>query len=142
MGKIHRLLVVALGALVMIGCCNCRHKAMRNTLPLEGTTWQLIQLGGQSVKAQGESFTLQVLAEEHQMAAMGSCNRLTAGYTTDERRNLALSEIGSTRMLCPEAELEQKFVEALSQTTRYDMDGEMLLLLHNNDLIAVLQAKK
>jgi len=43
-------------------------------------------------------------------------------------------------MACPELEQEQKFVEALTTTTHYDMDGPMLMLLCDGELRAVLQA--
>ncbi len=141
MKHITRLFYAAMALLLVVGCCNCRHKSAKNTLPLEGTSWQLIQLGGQSVKAAVDQYTVQFDASEHRMVGVGACNRLSANYTTDERRQLALSEVASTRMLCPDEAMERQFVEALTATTHYDMDGKMLLLLNNGKLLAVLQGK-
>ena len=42
--------------------------------------------------------------------------------------------------MCPDAELEVAFNKILSQTTHYEIDGDMLLLLSNGDMQAVLQA--
>ncbi len=43
-------------------------------------------------------------------------------------------------MACPGMEREMEFFEAVESTTRYDMDGEMLLLLDGDTLKAVFQA--
>ena len=65
-----------------------------------------------------------------------------ATYTVGDKRTLHIENPASTRMLCPDAETEAKFVEVLAKTTHYDMDGEMLLLFEKDNLLAVFQAKK
>ena len=106
-----------------------------------GTEWQLIQLGGETVRPEKGTFTLTLLAEGNRLTAVGACNRLSGIYKTDDKRTLKLGPIASTMMACPGMEREHAFAQALEATTHYDMDGPMLLLLSNGELKAVFQAK-
>lgn len=134
--------VVLVAAAMLAGCCNCRSFQRKHQRPLVGTEWQLVQLGGEKITPSNECFTLTLQSEESRLVGKGDCNQLTGVYTASESRALNFTQLGSTRMLCPNAEREARFVEALEKTTHYDMDGAMLLLLSNGDLVAVLQAKQ
>lgn len=133
--------VVLVAAAILAGCCNCRSFQRKNQRPLLGTEWQLVQLGGEEITPEADRFTLTLQSEESRLVGKGDCNQLMGVYTATESRALNFTQLASMRMLCPNAELEARFVAALEQTTHYDMDGAMLLLLSNGDLVAVLQAK-
>ena len=135
-----RLLTMLLLGGIIAGCCNCRAVQRKSQRPLVGTEWQLVQLGGTTMQPATGKYTLQLLAEEQRVAAAGDCNRITATYTTDNKRNLLIESPASTRVMCPDAETEAKFIEVLAATTRYDMDGTMLLLFEKDQLLAVFQA--
>ena len=46
-------------------------------------------------------------------------------------------------MLCPHNEaLENKLVQILSQTTHYDIDYDMLMLMQNGTILAIFQAQQ
>lgn len=106
-----------------------------------GLEWQLIQLGGKSVRPEEGTFSLQFDAEKQTVSGTGACNRLSGNYTTGERRALSIGPLASTRMTCPDMDRERDYAEALEATTHYDMDGPMLLLLSNGELRAVFQAQ-
>ena len=53
---------------------------------------------------------------------------------------MKFSNVASTRMLCREADLESQFAQILDRTTHYEIDGEMLMLLSNGEMQAVLKA--
>ena len=142
MKTLWKLFSATLVVVILAGCCNCRSYQRKNQRPLIGTEWQLIQLGGEKISAEQDSFSFTLTDEESQLTGKGACNQLTGIYTTDESRRLNFTQLGSTRMLCPEAEKEARFFEALEKTTHYDMDGPMLLLLSNGDLVAIMQAKE
>lgn len=134
------VLVVALATLVT-GCCGCRKAQKKARLPLVGTEWQLIQLGERTIVPQEGKFTLTFLSEENRVAGVGACNRLTGTYQTGESNALKIGPLISTRMACEGMDVEQQFAKALETTTRYDMDGQMLMLFENGTLQAVFQAK-
>ena len=61
-------------------------------------------------------------------------------YQSTERGGMKFSNVASTRMLCREADLESQFAQILDRTTHYEIDGEMLMLLSNGEMQAVLKA--
>ena len=135
-----RLTVVAGLAALMVGCCNCRSYQKKTRRPLVGTEWQLIQLGGETLRPQEGCFTITLAAENGQISGVGACNRLSGTYQSDEKRSLKIGPLAATRMACPDLKREQAFIEALESATHYDMDGPMLLILSDGELRAVFQA--
>ena len=138
----YQMLSIAALVAVLVGCCNCRAVQKKNQKPLEGTEWQLVQLGGESIQPVEGKYTIQFFAEENRFAGVGECNHLTATYSTNEKRDLVLENAGMTRMMCPNQEAEDRFVEMLNKVTRYDMDGAMMMLFADKELLAVFQAKQ
>ncbi len=122
-----------------VGCCHCRAYQQKNRRPLVGTEWQLVQLGGVTYAPETERFTL-LFGEENHLSGIGACNRISGSYTAGEKNALSIGPLAATRMACPGMEREMEFFEAVESTTRYDMDGEMLLLLDGDTLKAVFQA--
>ena len=53
---------------------------------------------------------------------------------------MEISNIGLTRMACPNMEREQRFIEILESVTDYKMDGPMLMLICDGELRAIFQA--
>lgn len=119
------------------GCCDC-HKRSKLEKPLVGTTWQLVQLMGTEVAAQGDSYTL-VLHDNGTISGAGDCNRITATYTITPSRSFVISNLGATRRLCPNPELENAYYDMLESVTHYEMDAENMLLLSNGTLVAIMK---
>jgi heat shock protein HslJ len=95
---------------------------------------------GREVVAEGESYTL-LLHSDGSITGVGDCNRLTARYTTSERRDLSIKDIGSTRRLCENFERENAFLEMLTSVTHYEMDADIMILLSNGRLVGMMKAK-
>lgn len=133
--------IAILIAALVAGCCNCRSYQKKNRRPLVETEWQLIQLGGQSIKPQEGRFSLTFLYEGNRIAGVGACNRLMGSYQATEKGAIKIGPLASTMMACPGMDQEQAFTAALEAATHYEMDGPMLLLLSNGDLKALFQAK-
>ena len=135
-----KLLVLLVAAAVAVGCCStCRMRA-KNAKPLEGTMWHLVKVGGESVTLADDSFN--IILNENGLGGRGACNSLLGQYATGDKLALRFSSLGSTKMLCPHNEaLEMKLIKILSQTTHYDIDYDMLMLLNNGEIIAVFKAQ-
>lgn len=140
MKRLTKFTLLTLLAALVVSCCPCRSYQKHTRRPLVGTEWQLIQLGGRTIRPAEGSFTVTFLAEGNHLAGVGACNRLTGSYSTDESRALHIGPVAATRMACPNEADERAFAEALEATTHYDMDGPLLLLLADGELRAVLQA--
>jgi len=80
--------------------------------------------------------------DESALGCRGACNRLLGQYATGDKYALRFSALGSTKMLCPHNEdLEMKMIQILSQTTHYDIDYDMLMLMREGEILAVFKAQ-
>lgn len=131
-----RLLAVAL---LMVGCCAPCRTYQKQQRPLEDTEWQLIQLHGRKITPTDENFCLR-FTPGGEVQGRGACNRLMGSYTTTKERSLKIGPLASTRMLCRDPH-ESEFFAALEKATHYEMDGPMMLLLSDGDLLAIFQSK-
>ena len=131
------LMIAALTATLLGGCCACRKG--KNNLPLLGTEWQLKRLMGRDYTFDKGLFTF-TFNDKGEVAGKGACNRIFGSYTTSKTGALTISGIGSTRMACPDIATETAFIELLERATHYEIDGNMLLILCNGEMQAILQA--
>ena len=127
-------------ALIIAGCCHCRSKS-RAAAPLEGNTWRLIKLMGEDIETSGESFTL-TFTDEGRIAGVGSCNRLFGDYTAAADGKLDIGQLGSTRMMCPDIERENRYFMAVGTATAYEIDGETMMLLDDGEVLAMFALVK
>ena len=135
--------LAALAALVMLvaSCCPCRKHRKGDGKPFVGTEWQLVQLNGRAVPVEGDLFTV-VFGEDGRLSGLGACNGFMGSYQTTETGGLTVGQnMASTRMFCPDLDREQAFGDVLSGATHYEVDGDMLMLLTDGELRAVLQAR-
>ena len=115
--------LAALAALVMLvaSCCPCRKHRKGDGKPFVGTV---------------------VFGEDGRLSGLGACNRFMGSYQTTETGGLTVGQnMASTRMFCPDLDREQAFGDVLSGATHYEVDGDMLMLLTDGELRAVLQAR-
>ena len=125
-------------ALMFAGCCACRKG--KNNLPLQGTEWHLMRMMGQDLTIDSDQFVFTFTADG-EFAGVGVCNRIFGAYKSTDSRALKSENIASTRRMCPDANLETQFVEILDRATHYEVDGNILMILSNGEVQAILMAK-
>lgn len=136
-----KLLTLLLVAVLSVGCCSSCRWRYKNAKPLEGTVWHLVKMGGESVTLPADSFN--IILNENALGGRGACNSLLGQYATGEKFALRFSALGSTKMLCPENEaLEMALIGVLDKTTHYDIDYDMLMLMHEGEIMAVFKAQQ
>lgn len=136
-----RLFALLAVAFLVVGCCSTCRMRVKNAKPLEGTTWHLMKVGGESLTLPLDSFN--IILNENGLGGRGACNSLLGQYATGEKYALQFSALGSTKMLCPENEaLEMTLIQILSKTTHYDIDYDMLMLMCNGEVLAVFKAQQ
>lgn len=135
-----KLFAVLMIAALAVGCCSACRIRVKNAKPLEGTVWHLVKVGGESFTLPTDEFN--IILNENNLGGRGACNSLLGQYATGDKFALRFSHLGSTKMLCPHNEaLEMKLIQILSQTTHYDIDYDMLMLINKGEIIAVFQAQ-
>lgn len=136
--KIFKSLIIVALALLATACCKCDLFQKRYGKPLVGTQWQLAQIEGRDVTPE-DNYTI-VFAADNTLSGIADCNRLTARYAADVEGDMMISDIGTTRMLCPNEEQERRFLDILASVTDFKMDGPMLMLISDGEMRAVFQA--
>lgn len=130
--------IMTLVALMLGGCCACRKG--KNNLPLQGTEWHLMRLMGKDLALDNDKFVF-TFSADGEFAGVGACNRIFGAYKSNDARALKFENIASTRRMCPDANLETQFVEILDRATHYEVDGNILMILSNGEVQAILMAK-
>ena len=131
-------LTLLIASLFVAGCCDCR-KRSKLERPLVGTTWQLVQIMARDISPSDDCYTIQ-FRSNGTVTGKGDCNILTATYRMTSSRELVISNLGSTRRLCPDYESENAFYDLLESITHYEMDADIMLLLSNGTLVGMMKA--
>ncbi len=120
------------------GCCPCRKG--KNNLPFKGTEWHLMRMMGKDLTLGDDKFVF-TFSEDGQFAGVGACNQISGEYKSSDTRALQVENIASTRRMCPEVNLETQFAQILDRATHYEVDGNILMILSNGEVQAILIAK-
>ena len=131
-------LTLLFSLLLAVGCCDCR-KRSKLEKPLVGTTWQLVQIMGKEVTAEGDSYTI-LFHSNGTATGAGECNRFAATYTVTSSRALTITNLGSTRRYCENYEAENAYYDMLEGVTHYEMDADNMILLSNGSLVGIMHA--
>ena len=137
--KLVRLVTIAFLAVALASCCSCRKGAVK-AKPLAETNWSLVEWNGRPFAADG-NYNIQLNAEESRFGGRGDCNSVMGKYTATKDRKIKFEGVASTRAMCPNQEQENKFIAMLQSVDSYDIDGNLLMLFHNGELVAVMEAK-
>lgn len=91
--------------------------------------WKLVELNGKPVvyKERARDSYLVLKEEGNKVNGNGGCNSFFGTYTLDGTR-LRFSGLGSTKMACPDLDIESEFFEVLSKTDSYHYRNDTLQL--------------
>ena len=124
-----------LAAIVSSGCSSPQNDTSdgnTSDTSLIGPTWQLAAFGsdeGEQPVTQDTEITAE-FSDEGRIAGSAGCNRYFGSYEQSEDA-LTISQVGSTRMACPEPLMNQedRFLTALKTVARWERHGNRLDLL-------------
>ena len=83
--------------------------------------------------------TLRFDTINHTITADGGCNLLSGKYSIGINRKLDFRALSSTKLSCPQIQLEQLFYNALQSTDRYEVDQQTLILYQGNRRLVELR---
>lgn len=109
-----------------------------------GGEWNVINLNGQSITPSDETPFLGFDQAKGNVYGFTGCNRLTGSINLKKLANGKpdFSQMGMTRMLCPDDVYEGPFMDALSKVKTSELkDGEMLLKDAQGKVIIILKKK-
>ncbi len=139
--KVILVQVASIAVLLSLFSCSVNNKrTYLSNISLESGQWVLINLNGQEVVKQNTErpIYLEFNVTDQKVAGFAGCNRLFGAYII-KGSAINFSRVGSTKMMCPDAELENTFVASLQQINRYQIEGEKLLLYNHTNLLATMR---
>lgn len=124
-------MILAVAALFMLASCEPKENA-----PLETTNWKLVELYGDAnpVFEAGDSFTFTLDGES--ITGIGSVNRFFGGYTLTEDGLKVGDNMGMTRMMGENIDLEDAYVQMFADVDGYAIDGDELSLTSAGVVVA------
>ncbi len=108
---------------------------------VQGTYWMLLSLEGQDVPAANDTRMAYIRFEEEGGEVKGytGCNNFFGKYTL-QNTTLRLSDLGSTRMMCPNIEQENKLMSILRRVDSFNIAERLLTLYAGGEVVATFQA--
>lgn len=136
--KLKSLIMIMLGAAMLGGCCSACKQRTKNAKPLEGTVWHLIQIEGRDVAL--DAGTFDITLDGGKLSGIGACNRLMGSYTVEPKLGIRFGALASTRMMCPDVDMESQLAAVLESATHYDIDYDILMIMQDGAIKAMFRA--
>lgn len=98
---------------------------------IENSYWKLTERRGKPSSFQspsGKAPYFILIPEGGKAMGFSGCNRFSGSYETAAGNRLRFIGMASTKMACPQPNPEQEFLEALSITDNYSLNGDTLYL--------------
>ncbi len=121
-------------------CSSAARSDKRSAANLQDTYWKLLELDGKKIPlapSHKRQIRITLASEGSRVIGFSGCNQFTGTFTQAESE-LRFSQMVSTRMACvaPYKQIEPKLLKILNQTTAYRIEGERLLLLQGDKVLA------
>ncbi|MGL5980750.1 MAG: copper resistance protein NlpE N-terminal domain-containing protein [Phocaeicola sp.] len=118
-------------AVIATSCCSTKGGVEK----LEAHTWKLVEMNdaeNDAFKA-GDGFTITFSTKDSTVAGVGACNRFMGKFEVVDSKGIDIKMGRSTRMACPNLELEQPFFQMLDEADSFEFDDNFteLKLLKN-----------
>ena len=110
---------------------------------LVGPVWKLTEINNQAITLDKDFPKEPQLTfnPDHSVNGNLGCNGFGASYES-KNNTLAINQIVSTQMACPNLEIEQKFIDVLNNSTSFEIKSTTLLLKNEKEeVLAKLQAE-
>jgi heat shock protein HslJ len=119
--------------------CKSTNQGHHKSISVENTTWRLMEVNGMPVitpeNGKVVHFTLTKKDGERRISGFAGCNTIIGTYKLDE--NTISFTAAATRMMCAERmDVEQFFLQTLSNADSYKLNGKILELYQGNVFLA------
>ncbi len=116
--------------------------------PLEilvNSMWVLIEFDGDNIDSEKYDSKVPHLlfsSDENRFSGNMGCNQLMGSFSMNDN-NFTFSQVASTKMLCPEMELEDAFGQKVDSIGKFQFDQNRLILMDDDkETIAVFEARE
>ena len=133
-----KFVVVALTVFIMAQGCNTTRNSVKDQDILVQTTWQLIEMEGSDFENMTKVWLNFENGDEKKVSGYAACNSFFGAYEVTDH-NLKFGNLASTKMFCPEMELETSFLKRLEDIDRFEISDSRLNLFYEKEKTLVFQ---
>lgn len=113
-----------------------------HTLPLSDINgkWRIVTVLSEKISVSDQAPFVNFDTGNGSISAFAGCNRLSGGIKSEEKNNLTISDVASTRMVCPDMTTEQNVLTAMKQVKSFgiSLNGNLLLFSPGGNVIMEL----
>lgn len=127
---------------LLTGACTTQNKHMTTEKDIiQDTYWMLVSMEGEELQAPANTRTAYIRFEEGKDEVNGftGCNNFFGKYELSGD-SVRLSGLGSTKMMCPIIDQENKLMAVLEQVDAYSIADYLLTLYSNGAAVATFRA--
>ena len=143
--RIRNFFMMACAACLLLSCkcsSNVTENSSIETLTAE-TVWMLQSIRTKKITfgEEGRIAYIQFRPEAKSVNGCAGCNRFFGSYEEPKAGEIVFSEMGATKMACPEheMEIEDLFLANLAKVNAYRISGDKLELMHNDNVIMTFE---
>lgn len=138
-----KVLFIAIASTLFLTACKTSSvtgfKNVKETIVSK--TWILQDESGNVSGFNGDAVSMRFQqTSELQAVGFSGCNNYFSSVLLTPEQ-MTFSQVGSTKMACPDLENEQAFLELLSQVNAYEVSGGELKLFHNKIVLLRFKSK-
>lgn len=123
--------IIVAALVVSCGTSNKNKETANNTFYKK---WELSTLNNKQITAKQPIYI--ELTKDKKVIGFIGCNRITGSYTIEDKSNIKFNQLATTRMACPNMELENDVLKVLNTTDSFTIKNGKLSLNNSNALLA------
>lgn len=117
-----------LAVILFLGCADMSVKKKEASISLDGKEWKLVSFGKIRMAVPKKSW---ISFKDGRYSGYAGCNGMGGEYVVDGN-NMTLKAGMSTMMACADMRLETKFRQSMLSVDSYKIEGDNLILMHDN----------
>lgn len=107
-----------------------------NSHAITGKYWKLVELNGKAVDTQSQREPFIIFSVlDSRISGNSGCNNFFGNYTTGAGNQIAIGQIGATKMACPDMSVEQQLFTALPLVKFYSAENNQLMLKNTDQVV-------
>ena len=125
-------MTILIALLTLAGCHSAKKAgAKMDHTPITDTYWRLFELNGQPVgdsRKEGNEAHMILHSADGRVTGNGGCNNFSGSYDLGSENQISFTQLISTRMACPDMEVEDQLFTVLEAADNYTIGSDTLSL--------------
>ena len=137
--------LICLSIVLLMSCNSDASKTKKDATKLDlNGSWLTVKIEGAPLNKMVTVPTLDIATAELKINGSDGCNAYFGAISTLSNTTIAFGELGSTSKMCPDMEVPDRYLTALSKVAGYAFKNEVLIFTDadKNEVLAFLKQEK